>query len=84
MARSSEDGGRLFLRHTDSLQNCKSYEITGRAMEARRSAVRAVHSVDFVRRAKQVRNLSGPYSRDGSECVNVIGVISEPFAREFR
>ena len=28
--------------------------------------------------------LSGHYSRDWSESVNVIGVISEPFAREFR
>ena len=28
--------------------------------------------------------LSGHYSRDWSEYVNVIGVISEPFAREFR
>ena len=27
---------------------------------------------------------SGHYSRDWSESVNVIGVISEPFAREFR
>ena len=28
--------------------------------------------------------LSGHYSRDWSEYVNVIGVTSEPFAREFR
>ena len=28
--------------------------------------------------------LSGHYSRDWSESVNVIGVIREPFAREFR
>ena len=28
--------------------------------------------------------LSGHYSRDWSEYVNVIGVISEPFARELR
>ena len=28
--------------------------------------------------------LSGHYSRDWSEYVNVIGVISEPFASEFR
>ena len=27
---------------------------------------------------------SGHSSRDWSECVNVIGVIGEPFAREFR
>ena len=30
------------------------------------------------------RNLSGHYSPDWSEYVNVIGVISEPFAHEFR
>ena len=30
------------------------------------------------------QNLSGHYSRDWSESVNVIGVISEPFAHEFR
>ena len=29
-------------------------------------------------------NLSGQYSRDWSEYVNVIGVTSEPFARELR
>ena len=29
-------------------------------------------------------DLSGHYSRDWSEYVNVIGVIGEPFAREFR
>ena len=28
--------------------------------------------------------LSGHYSRDWSEHVNVIGAIGEPFAREFR
>ena len=28
--------------------------------------------------------LSGHYSRDWSESVNVIGAISEPFARELR
>ena len=28
--------------------------------------------------------LSGPYSRDGTEYVNVIGAIGEPFARELR
>ena len=31
----------------------------------------------------KARDLSGHYSRDWSEYVNVIGVISEPFAREF-
>ena len=30
------------------------------------------------------RDFSGHYSRDWSECVHVIGAISEPFAREFR
>ena len=34
--------------------------------------------------ALKMGNLSGHYSRDWSEYVNVIGVISEPFAREFR
>ena len=31
-----------------------------------------------------VQNLSGHFSRDWSEYVNVIGVISEPFALEIR
>ena len=30
------------------------------------------------------QELSGHYSRDWSEYVNVIGVISEPFAHELR
>ena len=34
--------------------------------------------------AMKVLKLSGHYSCDWSESVNVIGVISEPFAREFR
>ena len=32
----------------------------------------------------QSLQLSGHYSRDWSESVNVIGAISEPFARDFR
>ena len=31
-----------------------------------------------------IPDLSGHYSRDWSEAVNVTGAISEPFAREFR
>ena len=38
----------------------------------------------FERVLKAVPVLGGHYSRDWSESVNVIGVISEPFAREFR
>ena len=35
-------------------------------------------------KALGLTDLSGHYSRDWSEYVNVIGAIREPFAREFR
>ena len=40
--------------------------------------------ISYLQSRAKTLMLSGHYSRDWSEYVNVIGVIREPFAREFR